>query len=220
MLVDFLRRVQGAGLRIDHVYDVGACDGAWSLAMRARALPHAGFFLFEANPAYARSLGRTGFRSYCGTALSNPGRSQVEFFNGTNTGDSYYKETTRFYDQQGSITLPCTTLDALKRADGLPTPQFIKIDTQGSELDILCGAESFIRDVDLVYTECPIIRYNAGAPNIQDYLDYFRNRQFIPIDIFEIHRAENTLLQVDIMFMRKEYKERLLGPNDFVRPLA
>jgi hypothetical protein len=174
MLVDFLRRVQDAGLRIDRVYDIGACDGAWSLAMRARALPHAGFFLFEANPAYARSLGRTGFRSYCGTALSNPGRSQVEFFNGTNTG----------------------------------------------ELDILCGAESFIRDVDLVYTECPIIRYNAGAPNIQDYLDYFRNRQFIPIDIFEIHRAENTLLQVDIMFMRKEYKERLLGPNDFVRPLA
>lgn len=220
MLTDFLRRVQDAGLRIDHVYDIGACDGAWSLAMRSRVLPHASFFLFEANPAYAHSLGRTGFRSYGGAALSNPGRSQVEFFNGTNTGDSYYKETTRFYDRQGSITLPCTTLDELKRADRLPTPQFIKIDTQGSELDILCGAESFIRDVDLVYTECPIIRYNAGAPSIQDYLDHFRNRQFIPIDIFEIHRAEHTLLQVDIMFMRKESKERLLGPNDFIRPLA
>jgi len=220
MLHDFLRQVRQAGLRIDHVYDIGAWNGRWSQTVQAQALPEAEFILFEANPACAPALRRTGFRSYFGVALSNPGRSSVQFFNGTNTGDSYYKETTRHYDAQGSITLPCITLDALKKADQLPTPQFIKIDTQGSELDILAGAESFVRDVDLIYTECPIIRYNAGAPNIQDYLDYFRSRQFIPVDLLEIHRAEGTLLQVDLMFMRRESKERILGPNHFIRPFA
>lgn len=220
MLHEFLRQVQNAGLHIDTVYDVGAWDGNWSRITKSSAVPNANFILFEANPAYAQSLEGTGFTNFCGVALSNPGRTSVDFYNGTNTGDSYYKETTKFYDNQGSITLPCVTLDQLKLSSNLPTPQFIKIDTQGSELDILSGADSFIKDVDLIYTECPIVRYNAGAPNIQEYLDFFKQREFIPIDVFEIHRGEATLIQIDIMFMKKESKERIFGPNNFIRPFA
>lgn len=220
MLHDFLRHVQGAGLQINTVYDIGAWDGNWSRMTKANAIPNANFILFEANPAYKDNLSGTGFTSFCGMALSNPGRTSVEFYNGTNTGDSYYKETTRFYDNQGSITLPCITLDALKQSANLASPQFIKIDTQGSELDILSGADSFIKDVDLIYTECPIVKYNAGAPNIQDYLDFFKQREFIPIDVLEIHRGECTLIQIDIMFMKKESKERIFGPNNFIRPFA
>lgn len=220
MLYDFLRHVQNAGLRIDTVYDIGAWDGNWSRQTKFNAIPNANFFLFEANPAYAENLNRTGFKNFCGVALSNPGRASVEFYNGTNTGDSYYKETTKFYDNQGSITLPCITLDEVKQSANLPVPQFIKIDTQGSELDILSGADSFIKDVDLIYTECPIVRYNAGAPNIQEYLDFFKQREFIPIDVLEIHRGEATLIQIDIMFMKKESKERIFGPNNFIRPFA
>lgn len=220
MLYDFLKQVQSSGLQINTVYDIGAWDGNWSRMAKAQAIPNADFFLFEANPAYKDSLSGSGFTSFCGMALSNPGRTFVEFYNGTNTGDSYYKETTKFYDNQGSITLPCITLDALKRSANLPIPQFIKIDTQGSELDILSGADSFIKDVDLIYTECPIVKYNAGAPNIQEYLDFFKQREFIPINVFETHVGEATLIQVDIMFMKKESKERIFGPNNFIRPFA
>lgn len=220
MLHNFLQTVQSSGLQINTVYDIGAWDGNWSRITKAQTIPNADFILFEANPVYAQKLAYTGFKNFCGVALSNPGRTSVEFFNGTNTGDSYYKETTKFYDNQGSITLPCVTLDQLKISSNLPTPQFIKIDTQGSELDILSGAESFIRDVDLIYTECPIVKYNDGAPNIQDYLNFFKQKEFIPIDIFEIHRGECTLIQIDIMFMKKESKERIFGPNNFIRPFA
>ena len=172
MLHNFLRQVQSAGLSIDTVYDIGAYVGGWSKFTKNNAIPNANFILFEANPVYAEELNSSRFVSFCGTALSNPGRQFVEFYNGTNTGDSYYKETTKYYDEHASIKLPCTTLDIVKQSYNLPTPQFIKIDTQGSELDILAGAESFIQDVDLIYTECPIVCYNAGAPNIQDYLDF------------------------------------------------
>jgi Methyltransferase FkbM domain len=152
--------------------------------------------------------------------LSNPGREYVNFYNGSNTGDSYYKETTKHYDDQGSIRLPCVTLDALVKEHDLPLPNFIKLDTQGSELDILAGAESFLSSVDLIYTECPIVKYNHGAPNIQDYLDYFKRKRFIPVDILEIHRAENILLQIDIMFVSLQMKELFFGPNNFIRPLV
>jgi FkbM family methyltransferase len=219
-LHELLHQMQQAGLAIDTVYDIGACRGDWSRDVQAGALPQARFVLFEANPAYGPCLAATGFLAFCGVALSNPGREAVDFYNGTNTGDSYYKETTRFYDGQGSIQLPCATLDELRRRHALPVPQLIKLDTQGSELDILAGAEGFIDQVDLVCIECPIVRYNAGAPGLQACLDYFRERRFVPVDIVEIHRSEATLLQVDLLFMRQEAKERILGPNHHVRPFA
>jgi hypothetical protein len=148
--------------------------------------------------------------------LSNPGRSIVDFYNGTNTGDSYYKETTVVYNQK-PIQLECKTLDDFVKEYNLPIPNFIKIDTQGSELDILAGA-SFLDQVDLIYTELPIVCYNKGAPNLQDYLEFFKQHRFVPIEVFEKHYADNILIQMDIMFMRHEAKERIIGPTQFIRP--
>lgn len=215
-----MRSLQAKGLAITTVYDIGAWNGTWSRSFKETTCPDAEFILFEANPAYRKDLAATGFLHVCGMALSNPGRESVEFFNGTNTGDSYYKETTAYYDNQGSITLPCTTLDALKAEYNLPTPQFIKIDTQGSELDILSGAAGFLREVGLIYVECPIVHYNAGAPNIHDYLAFFAEHRFVPIDVFEVHRFEETLIQIDIMFMQEELKNTYLGPNRAIRPFS
>jgi FkbM family methyltransferase len=216
-LLNFIQRMNQAGMAINTVYDIGAWNGDWSRHHK-QVLPASEFILFEANPAYGNILANSGFKAF-NTVLSNPGREYVEFFNGTNTGDSYYKETTAHYDNQGSIRLPCTTLDNLVRDYNLAIPNFIKIDTQGSELDILSGA-SFLDRVDMIYTECPIVCYNKGAPNIQDYLDFFKQRNFVPIDVFEIHRGEETLIQLDIMFMKYETKERYLGPNNLIRPFA
>jgi FkbM family methyltransferase len=216
-LIDYLNFVKSKGLKIDTVYDVGAWMGYWSNNLRSAALPDATFILFEANPAYATQLTNSGFRAF-NTVLSNPGREYVDFYNGTNTGDSYYKETTTVYDAQTSIRLPCTTLDELIATHNLPHPNFLKVDTQGSELDVLAGAESIIKTVDLIHVECPIIRWNSGAPDIRDYLEYFRTHDFLPVKLLEEHMAEDIFTQVDIMFMRRETKERILGPTSVIRP--
>jgi len=218
-MLNFLRQIQSQGLKIDTVFDIGAWNGNWSRRTKSESCPKANFVLFEANPAYKDDLESSGFQSFCGMALSNPGRSFVDFYNGTNTGDSYYKETTKHYDNQGTIQLPCMTLDEVVKSSNLPIPQFIKIDTQGSELDILSGA-TFLDQVDLIYTECPIVCYNKGAPNIQDYLDFFKNRNFVPVGIFEIHGAEGMIIQIDIMFMRHDSKERYIQPTNLIRPFA
>jgi len=216
-LSNFLRMMQSLGLEINIVYDIGACKGVWSQKTKNEVLPNANFFLFEANPAYVEDLIKTGF-SYCSTVLSNPGREYVDFFNGTNTGDSYYQENSKHYDNQSTIKLKCTTLDNWVKEFKLPIPNLIKLDTQGSELDILKGSANIIDKVDMVYTECPILCYNKGAPKIQDYLDFFKSKNFIPVDLLEVHKFESMLLQVDIMFMRKEIKEQYMSPTDVFRP--
>jgi FkbM family methyltransferase len=215
-LKDFLLNCQAQGLQINTVYDIGANGGNWSLDFKNTILPNSEFILFEANQSHSIYLKNTGFK-YFTTILSNPGRDHVEFYSTRGTGDSYYKENTYVYDNVEPIKLPCTTLDYIVKTNNLPVPNFIKIDTQGSELDILAGAETIINNVDLIYTECPILSYNTGAPSIQDYLDYFKDINFIPVNIYEIHRFEETMIQVDILFMKKTTKDQIFGNNTFIR---
>ena len=216
-LIEYLEFLKFKGLEINVVYDIGAWMGYWSPLIKNRVFPNAEFIMFEANSAYVPNLQSQGFKFF-NVLLSNPEREFVEFFNGTNSGDSYYKETSTHYDNQSSIRLPCTTLDKIIQENNLPYPNFIKIDTQGSELDILKGATSILNHVDIIYVECPICTYNAGAPDIGEYLQFFKENNFLPVQLVEQHVTENTLIQVDIMFMRAQTKERILGTNIITRP--
>ena len=216
MINNYLFMMEEKGLRFKTVYDVGACNGLWSTTLKEDYLYESEFIMFEANSEYNEVLKSTGIR-YFNTVLSSPGRGEVEFFNGTNTGDSYYKETTTIHDQMDSIKLPTTTLDDLIEKYNLQIPQLLKLDTQGSELDILSGATKLVGKTELILTELPIIEYNKGAPNISDYLNYFKAHDYIPIDVIEVHRGEHTLIQLDILFILREAKNKYLSPNVQVR---
>jgi FkbM family methyltransferase len=216
-LVSTLRKLKANGLEIKTVYDIGACKGEWTKKMEQSVLMDADFFLFEGNPAYRDVL--SPYINHIGI-LSNPGRTEVEFYAGTDTGDSYYKESTKHYENKEPTKLPCRTLDSLIEEYHLPTPDLLKVDTQGSELDILAGAESIIDKVDLIYLECPIINYNIGAPSIGEYIAYMKSKRFIPMDILEVHRSEEVLLQVDILFIHERARNIVFGKNTYIKPFA
>ena len=95
----------------------------------------------------------------------------------------------------------------------MPYPNFIKLDTQGSEIDILNGASDIIDFVDLIAIECPIMEYNSNSPNFYDYLKYFKEHNFLPVQITEEHMSEDILIQLDMVFMKKETKDRILSPT-------
>jgi FkbM family methyltransferase len=200
------------------VYDIGANNGNWSKSNKRGALLNAEFILFEANKNHYNSLCNTGFKFF-NTVLSSPERKTVTFFhrNGSGTGDSYYKEKTTLYQNDKGETYDCRTLDSIIEENNLPLPDFIKIDTQGSELDIFSGGKKAVQNAGFILTECPIIEYNEGAPNIHDYLSYMKNNNFVPIHLMENHVMNGILVQIDILFMKRELKEKHLGATTFVK---
>jgi FkbM family methyltransferase len=211
-----LKKITDNGLDIKVVYDIGAFIGDWSVNTKL-VLPNAQFIMFEANGACGPYLQKTNIPFFAGTALSGPGKKTVPFFNSLNSNSSYYKDTMTVYDNQESTEIPSITLDELFIQSNLPIPNLVKLDTQGSELDILSGASCITDNADLILIECPIITCNYGAPNLGDYLAYFKKYRYIPLDIVQKHIGEDTLVQVDILFMKEQSKEKYLGPNKLFR---
>jgi hypothetical protein len=94
-----------------------------------------------------------------------------------------------------------TTLDTL-----FPTQtfDFIKIDCQGAELEILKGGVSLVGRADVVLLECPFAgQYNEGCPSFCEYIQYMNSIGFVPFDISELHYIQNMTFQIDIVFIRE-----------------
>jgi len=94
-------------------------------------------------------------------------------------------------------------------SENLPNPDFIKLDVQGAEIDILKGAGGLLDSCTLLLAKCPIVPYNLGAPELNEYLAYFKSKGFSPLRITEQHSNKGSLLQIDILFLKDTVRENL-----------
>lgn len=170
--------------------------------MATKMLPASKFFLFEVNEVHRPDLQRLDHPFFIG--VLDDSRREVEFFGDGGIGDSYYCENTIHYDAVAPRIELTHTLDKVTEKHDVPMPDFIKLDTQGAELDILRGGSRAPAHAKLVFLERPILAYNAGAPGIQDYHNFFDLNGFYPLDICEKHDFAGSLVQADFLFIRKE----------------
>ena len=190
-------------IKINTIYDIGACQGEWTKLVSETCLKNKEFILFEANKEHENQLKKTGHKYFL-NLLSNSVKD-VKFYSKASSGDSYYKEKSDYYEKSLSPKIMKTsTLDILQKENALPYPDFIKIDTQGSEVDILSGGNETLKKCKIVLLECLIISYNDGAPSLDEYIKYLDKIGFLPIEICDIHHTDKVLVQIDILFLKKE----------------
>jgi FkbM family methyltransferase len=77
-----------------------------------------------------------------------------------------------------AIEVETTTLDAWTAESGLAI-DFLKLDTQGSELDVLRGASRALEHVSMIETEVEFSEIYAGQPLFADVDAYLRSRGFL-----------------------------------------
>ena len=193
---------------ISTVYDIGAHHGMWSLGMK-KLMPKASFQLFEANPVCETFLKKTGL-PYHRIALSKAKGKRV-FHSNNSTGDSFYPENTKLSGVFGwqEKEVETADLDSFAVQNHLPSPDWIKLDVQGAELDVLAGGKCLFSKSKFLLTEIPLLPYNLGAPSFSDYLDAFGAAGFRPVSVVEVHqlsaKAGNSpaLSQMDLFFERQ-----------------
>jgi FkbM family methyltransferase len=200
-LEGFLRRVRRQSIGIEVVYDIGAYKGEWSNSV-SKIIQVGKFFLFEPNSIHNKFLEKSQ-GVFFNVLLSDEPR-EVKFFSAGATGDSYYREHNEIYDDSKSKLLKSISLDRFVQKMKLPTPDLVKIDTQGSEVDIMLGGQSILSKAKILILECPIVEYNMGAPKIARYLEVAATLGFVPVDVTEVHIMSSRLIQIDIAFVQEK----------------
>ena len=202
-----LEEVRDLGIEPKAILDIGAHSGqfhGWS----KRVWPDIGVFMIEANPLHKDTLNRLATQngdSFLISALGDEVR-EVTFYTRSDKphteGNSYYKEH-NYWDipqlvQESKVMLK--RLDDIFEDDAVF--DLIKVDTQGSELDILRGGKDLVSRASAIILEVSYIEYNEGAPSQQETLDYMKKIGFEEKISIGEHYDGEQIVQKDLLFLK------------------
>lgn len=212
---DALLKIGACGFSPKGVLDVGANTGDWSKAIKEH-YPQSDFFLVEGNSDHIASLKSTGLNFVISLVGDKDG--SVKFYKGkehmANTGNSIFKESTKYFKDSEAIELPLTTIDKLVKSAEKGPFQLMKIDIQGAEVAAIKGAPETLRNVEVLFTEVSIVEYNRGSPSFLELHTLLDSFDFAIFDITDQARypgnwggnkgaIPNMLVQVDVMWVKK-----------------
>lgn len=189
------------------ILDIGANIGQFH-KLAKDTFPECSVFSIEASPECEPYLKAITENYYIGLLAKD--NSEYDFYTRKNdptcTGNSTYRELTQFYSDDEIKVLQQQGI----RLGDLFEPgaefELIKIDTQGSELDIIAGGLELCQRAKGILLEVSLTQYNEGAPLYQEVIDYMDSIGFKPtIKIGEsVHPITRTLIQEDILFLKHE----------------
>ena len=203
MIVNALQKLKSFGFEPKNILDIGANKGKWSLEIKKKVFPKAEYTLIEAIDY--EELEKLGIK-YDNINYKNILLDEIEhlvtWYEKRNTGDSLFKENTGYFDDCKEIIRSTTTLDLVFNKNEVF--ELIKIDCQGAEIPILKGGNRLIQKSSVIILEVPFMgEYNIGAPNFYEHINYMENIGYRVFDIVELHRVDNILIQIDIIFIKQ-----------------
>tara|TARA_R100000988_G_C3980510_1_gene156646 strand:- start:15 stop:659 length:645 start_codon:yes stop_codon:yes gene_type:complete len=193
--------------------DIGAHHGNFSMFCK-KLWKNVDSLMLEGNENCDEYLENLPF-SHCIVLLSDSNKEVTLHLNPKNptcTGTSYLKENTKYYNDSIKVKRNTYTLDEVTEEVG-KTFDLIKIDTQGSELDIIRGGLNTIQKASYIIMEVSILQYNEGSPLFDEVIEYmssigFTNHEIIGENIWMDEDTDNLkkgdLFQVDVIFSKSE----------------
>ena len=190
------------------ILDVGAQIGDFYRESK-EVWPDSQIMMIEATQECEPYLKETG-GNYLIAVLSDS-KKTIPFYKTrlaeTNTGNSVYKELTSAYSDKNLIVEERNTYTLDELYDGYTeTFDLIKLDTQGSEIDIMNGGSRLIKNTSVIIVEVSHVEYNEKAPLVDEVREYMESVGFIyNMEIGQTYSNEfNGLIQRDLVFVNKE----------------
>lgn len=94
------------------------------------------------------------------------------------------QETAYGLAQTSSITVPVARLSQVVDISAMPRPILLKLDVQGSELDVLNGAEEILPFVDIIYCEASFVQLYERQPLAHEIASYLMQHGFALRGVF------------------------------------
>ena len=203
MIVKALQKLKSFGFQPKSILDIGANKGKWTLEIKKKVFPDSDFTLIEA--IEYKELEKLSMKydniNFMNILLDEK-EHEVTWYEKRNTGDSLFRENTGYFDDCKELVKNTSTLDLTFNDSNLF--ELIKIDCQGAEIPILKGGKNLVQNATVIILEVPFMgEYNIGAPNFYEHIQYMENIGYRVFDIVELHRVDNILIQIDVIFIKK-----------------
>ncbi|MBO0711217.1 MAG: FkbM family methyltransferase [Acetobacteraceae bacterium] len=182
---------------IDTVLDIGANRGQFSDLLRHQVGFRGFIHSFEPDPALAGALSERARSDASWTVypIALGAAAEEKVFNRMNNSEfnSFHAplrtQPDRFIESNhivASFPLDIATLDAMADRFGDPAKLYVKIDTQGFDLEVLKGGASLLRQVPAAQTELSFQPVYDGSPSFTESLSAFREVGLVVSDFFLI----------------------------------
>lgn len=187
------------------VVDVGAYEGHWTLDV-LEVFPEARVLMVEAQKGKEETL-RKLVRKFPGTSYA------IQLLSCVSGEEKYFYENetashvaTGEPDDNTAVKLTTVTLDDLLLQLNFPPPDFVKLDVQGHEKEVLLGAEHCLRKATVCLLEISLLNIGGNTPLLAEMIQFMDSRGFQAYDFSHFIRRpyDKALYQVDMFFVRKE----------------
>ena len=201
----FFKHLKALGFEVRTVIDVGIAFGT---APIYDAFPRARYFLVEPVAECRPVLEKLKHRlnaEYFLVAAGAENRDVSLNVHDDISGSSLYPQVEgKALDGEARLT-PMRRLDSLL-PEQLEHPVFLKIDTQGAELEVLKGLGSRIGEIDLLIVETTMMPVRLGIPQFADIVRFCDDAGFAAYDVLEgfTRALDGALAQIDLAFVRKD----------------
>ena len=190
----------------EYILDIGCGHGEWFLKC-INFFPNSKYLLFDANKLNESKLTllKNKYKNitYKICLLSNSIK-KLKFFN-MGYGSSVYEEKTNFSRKIEYIN-SSTLENELSFLNISSSNNIIKLDVQGSEIDIIEGLGKNISNFEIIILETSVKEYNKGAPLFIDVINFMDKKNYSLYDICDLKRLgfeRSFLIQLDAVFIKK-----------------
>ena len=201
----FFKHIKSLGFDFRTVIDVGVAFGTPPIY---QAFPRARYFLIEpvaeCRPVLEKLKQRLNAEYFLVAAGAEDGEATFNVHDDISGSSLFSQVEGRALDGQAR-RIPMRRLDSLL-PETLERPVFLKVDTQGAELEVLKGLGKRIEEIDLLVLETTMMPLRRGIPQFADVVRFCDDAGFAVYDVLEGHmRAlDGALAQIDLAFVRKD----------------
>lgn len=200
-----LKRLNNLGFKPNLIFDIGAYKGSFAETCLS-IWPNCRLVLFEALKDKIPFLVSkfSGKNAHIVEGIIGDSNMEKVLYFSDETASSVL-ESKEIYTKKQVITQNMITLDSYIQSTGISAPNFLKIDTQGFEYQILKGAEKNIPSIEVFLLELNFLEVYYNVRLAHDVIAYLDTFGFVMYDICEIHRRplDQALFQIDFLFVHK-----------------
>jgi len=203
-----LEEVKDLILKPNYILDIGAHTGQF-YRWTKNVWPWSVVWMIEANEVHERTLKNMTIGTDDAYLIATLGDEErdVTFYTRSDKphteGASYYKENAYWDIPQLVMQIP----KRLQKLDNLfEDMQFdiIKMDTQGSELDIIKGGKNLCKKASAIILEVSLVDLNEGAPTYDEVIGFMDDFGFEEKMSIGEHYDGDEIIQKDLVFLNEE----------------